>query len=605
MNRNRKRLFSAGGLLVSLCAPLLLTSLGCQNAPPSAKATPAELLAAAELQQVTFEEEAPTPVAAPDTITLDPAPDPGELVRTTRILGLEQLSAEQRLDVDLHFIVQQALANSEVIRDPSQFLSPGNPLLKSPEQVASSLDPTIYAASSQGVEEALAAFDAQAAIGAQWGQNSLLQTNSTFAGAVTTPNVLVKDSGSIYGRLSRAVPSGGVVSMLHNWNYSPEVYPGTGFQTQHVSFLRTEVRQPLLAGRGREVTSAAGPASLNRGQLGRGVVVAQFEQEIANTELEAKLQLLVRQVQHAYWELWLAQQELVNLSASRDNAKELLDRVKARTTAGLPGGDAANEAQAEEVFLQRESAVNDAMAAVLEQAGRTRRLVGLPAADQRVLTAVQAPFDGEVILDWPASAAMAVQQRAELRQQEKQIEVLGMQLAAADNLTQPQLDLVAGAQLNGFGDEAIGANSGGVVNSLLSGDHVGWSVGLEFSTPLGLRSAHARRRYLSERLNKARAVANAQQQEVQHELKFSFHEVDRTFKNVQLAARRRAAALRRQRAADADFEAGRSSVDLVLRAQAAHAEAERSYVQSLVGYNKALVDLKYREGTLLAECCSN
>ncbi|MCA9238813.1 MAG: TolC family protein [Planctomycetales bacterium] len=381
------------------------------------------------------------------------------------------------------------------------------------------------------------------------------------------------------------------------------MYPGTGFQTQHVSFLRTEVRQPLLAGRGSGVTAAAGPAALNRGQLGRGVAVAQFEQEIADAELEAKLQLLVRQVQQAYWDLWLAQQELLSLSASRDSAKELLDRVRARTAAGLPGGDAANEAQAEEVYLQRESAVNDATVAVLQQAGRTRRLVGLPAADQRVLTAVQSPFDGEVILDWHASAGMAIQQRAELRQQQKRVEVLGMQLAAADNLTQPQLDLVAGAQLNGFGDEAIGANSGGVVNSLLSGDHVGWSVGLEFSTPLGLRSAHARRRYLCERLSKARAVAIAQQQEVQHELNHSFHEVDRTFKNLQIATQRRAAALRRERAADADFEAGRTSVDLLLRAQASRAEAERSYVSSLVGYNKALVELKYREGSLLAESC--
>ncbi|MCA9239821.1 MAG: hypothetical protein KDA37_06465, partial [Planctomycetales bacterium] len=219
MNRNRKRQFSVRG---SLAVSLIAAVLGCQLQAPSSKPSPAELLEAAELSQVSFEEEVPPPFPPPAFAAPEPLGDDSDLIRTTRLVGLEQLSSDQRLDVDMHYLVQQALANSEVIRDPSQFLSPGNPLLKSPEQVASSLDPAIYAASSQGVQEALAAFDAQAAIGAQWGQNSLLQTNGAFAGTVTTPNVLVKDSGSIYGRLSRAVPSGGLVSMLHNWNYSPE-----------------------------------------------------------------------------------------------------------------------------------------------------------------------------------------------------------------------------------------------------------------------------------------------------------------------------------------------------------------------------------------------
>jgi hypothetical protein len=67
------------------------------------------------------------------------------------------------------------------------------------------------------------------------------------------------------------------------------------------------------------------------------------------------------------------------------------------------------------------------------------------------------------------------------------------------------------------------------------------------------------------------------------------------------AAGRRDAAQRRFQAVEADYDAGRSSLDLLLRTRVAVAEAERAYLESVVAYNKTLVDLCYRQGILLAE----
>ena len=43
----------------------------------------------------------------------------------------------------------------------------------------------------------------------------------------------------------------------------------------------------------------------------------------------------------------------------------------------------------------------------------------------------------------------------------------------------------------------------------------------------------------------------------------------------------------------------RSNVDQLLRAQISLAQAEKAYYQSVVGYNRAILDMKFRKGTLM------
>ena len=575
----------------------------CQTSPDAFQPNARDADAINDILQVAYDEpEKPNqPIAGP----MFAHPPMAELPpRGTSPSATPQTSAPNPTGpaqpVDLAFVIRQALASSAVIRDPNQFLAPSNPLLNNPEQVASSLDPEIYATSGLGVDAALATMDAQLASGAQWGQDALLQTNNFFTGNVAPANILVSESGSVYGRIDKPTAGGGLVSLVHNWNYTPDSLPSRDFNSRYVGFLRTEVRQPLLAGRGREFTDIAGPVSRTRGQLGRGVRVARLDQAISLAEFETQLALLVKQSQDAYWDLWLANETHRSLAASRDSARALWDRVAARSTAGLEGGDAADEAQAEEAYLRRETAVSDAAAELAHREQRLRRLIGLPAEGCPLMVPAEQPFDGQVMLDWSGSIATAIATRVELRQQRMRLESLQWQARAAASLTRPQLDLVAGAQVNGFGDDVFG-NGTGAYRSLFGGEHGGWNVGMEFSVPLRNRAAHAQRRHLEQRASKARQVLAAQEEEVRHELAYSHREIDRAYRGVTLAARRRTAATRRQAAAEADARAGRRSVDLVLRAQAALADAQRDYLASLVDYNKSLVALKHREGTLLAE----
>ena len=292
----------------------------------------------------------------------------------------------------------------------------------------------------------------------------------------------------------------------------------------------------------------------------------------------------------------MAEQNYQQAVSSRDAARKLLDRVTVLAEQGLNGGESADQAQAEEAFFHRENEVNNAWSQLLHRESQLRRLIGIDIGEGPLFSAMQQPFDGELILDWTASSASARSTRLELRQQQLRVESLQLQFRAADDLVQPQLDLVAGAQVNGFGDDILGTSGGTGYGSLFGGDNAGWNVGMEFSAPLRLREARTNRRHIEQRLAKARQVMHAQQQEVDQEIAYAFREIDRTYRSLILAQKQREAAARRQRAASAELEAGRSSVDLVLRAQTALTDAERHLMNSLVAYNKAIVELKYREG---------
>lgn len=590
---------SSAVLALSILLPALVCCPACQSGSKKFVADQAETPPSSAIDLVSFEPpHVPTPASQPIEVEFDAPP-----VALSDIEDLEHLPPERTLGIDLDFVVQEALRNTAVVRDSHQFLSAGNTLLRSPEQVASALDPEIYASSAMGVTAALAAFDAQLATGAQWGENALVQTNNFYTGNVAPTNVLVSESGSLYGRLDQGIGTGGLVSLVHNWNYTPENLPSRDFNSRYVGFLRGEVRQPLLAGRGAAFTDVAGPASVTGGQLGRGVLVASLDQNISVIDFSLELQQLVKQSHYAYWELWLAHHTHRRLAASRDHARELLERVRNRTRTGLAGGNAVNEAQAEEAMLQRESAVNDALAEAFDRENRLRRLIGHPTGGGQLLIPTQAPFEGQAILDWDSSVRCALENRVELQQQQLRLESLQAQFVAAESLVQPQLDLVAGAQVNGFGDELFNGGSGGssAYNTLLDGDQAGWNVGLELSVPLGRTASRAQLRNLRQRVSKARQVLDAQQQEIRHELVHAHREVERAYRSLELAQRRSQAAERRRLASEADFEAGRSSVDPVLRAQAAQADAEIALLGSMANYSKALIDVRYREGVLLAE----
>ena len=77
--------------------------------------------------------------------------------------------------------------------------------------------------------------------------------------------------------------------------------------------------------------------------------------------------------------------------------------------------------------------------------------------------------------------------------------------------------------------------------------------------------------------------------------------MDSTYQTAQTNFNRRRASERRLQAFHAKYDAGQAKVDELLRSQQSLATAEASYYTSLIAYNKAILDLKFRKGTLLQD----
>ena len=519
--------------------------------------------------------------------------------RLARISDLSQLEEHQYRRVGLADSLRQALQSNAIVRDDRQFLSPGNSLLANPEHLPSAFDGMIQQTGAGGVEAAESAFDVQAATGAQWGQNSLVQGNGFSSSTTSQSDILVSDAGSIYARLDKPMTSGGTFSLVHNWNYTINSLPSLSVAPRYAGFLRGEFRQPLLAGAGGEFTSVSGPLGYRNRIPGRGVTVARLDQSLSEAEFESRLHTLVKQTEQLYWDLWLAYRRYQTQVEARDGAKELWDHIRGRAGAGLPGGEAADEAQAQENYFRRKDSAETALADAFDAERRLRRLVGLPAVDGRLLWPTDPPAVEEVTFDWEPSLAEALARRIELRQQNLRIEGLELQAGSANNLIRPQLDFVSGVQLNGEGDSIYSGGSGSGYDALFNADEMGWNAGFEFSLPFGFRLEKARVRNFELRLSKAHAIQRMMESEVSLELDAAIRDVERWYASVQSNTKRYEAARRQFKAIQADYTAGRGSVDRLVRAQVTRAEAQLSRLRSQAEYSKAITNVLFRQGVLL------
>ncbi|HET6424328.1 MAG TPA: TolC family protein, partial [Planctomycetaceae bacterium] len=405
--------------------------------------------------------------------------------------------------------------------------------------------------------------------------------------------------------------SGGTLSLVHDWDYNSNNSQSQLFTSAYTGRLGLELRQPLWAGAGVEVNGIAGHNSQrSRGISGvnQGVVIAQINTKISQIDFERQVIELVRDIGQQYWDLYAAYREYEAEVEVRDRAKQTFEEVRSRFSRGLPGGGAADEAQAEELALDSEGRVESSLSNLYAVEGRLRRLIGLPAEDERVLRPADVPEEATPPVDRITLLQCAYMNRLELRRQKSQIESLALQVDAACNLANPRLDFVAGSQLNGFGDNLYnqrtnddttfyGYNS--AYSTLMRGEQVSWNMGVEFSVPLFLRAERAQVRQTELKLMKARRVLEQQEIEITHELHAALQSLERWKKQIAIQQKRMDASKRRMTAASADYEAGRTSLDLLLRSQQSLALAETARHRSLAEHAKALLDLKYRAGELL------
>ena len=523
---------------------------------------------------------------------------------------LSQPGQQEIWDLSLQETMKIGLQNSEIIRESGTFLSPSNRLLNNPEFAASVFNPAIQETNVQfgqrGVEAASADFDATFSSSMTWGGSSSIQRINNLG--LSAGDTLEEDTGRFRASLSKITGAGTQMSLSHNWDYSANnqpfnMFPSSFFGTAQSPTLGLQMRHPLLAGAGTRYTQIAGPRLGRFGGatsivgVNQGVVISRINSDITLTDFEVAIRNLVKDIEDQYWDLHLAYRVYHTQKVALDSSEQTWRMVQ-----GDPRRPAAEKAQARDNYFEIKGQTESARADLYSAESRLRRLIGLPVNDGRIIRPSDEPITAQFTPDWKSSLVDALTRRVELRRQKWSIKSLQLQLTAAESLTRPQLDVVLGYNVNGFGDDLLGQTNRphrNAYRSLADGNFTGWEAGVQFNMPLGMRTAQAQVRNLELRLAKARKALDEQEVEISHELAAAFQALDRAWATALMGFNRRKAATESVRAYQAEYENGRTSADLLLRAQVSLAQAEIAYFSSLVQYNKAISELQYRKGASL------
>lgn len=535
------------------------------------------------------------------------ATDP-ELFNAPRTLRtLEE--AEPR-EISLHECIRLAISESAILLDDASLGSPGNPVLARPAQAASIYDQAIqntgFLFGNRGVEAALSDFDALATSSLTWGRDEVPQ-NLANAG-IGIGQSLVQETMSWQSRLEKPLANGGQVSVSAEANYDgnnrpsrPSLGAVQAYSSAYTGQVQAEYRQPLLAGSGVEFNRIAGPPSQSlRGVSGvsQGVLISRINNDISLTQFEQAVTTVVRDVEQRYWDLDLALRLYASEKEAFEQLTNYLNVLRGRDTGGVP------VLQAEARIFEADARLRGSLADVLEAEARLRRLCHLPLSDGTFLYPSDAPVEAEISPDWEASLQEALSHRVELRRQKWEIKSLELQLKASRNLTRPRLDMVTQYRRNGLGDHFLGGGNT-LSNDISNGQNEGWNIGFQLVVPVGLRLARIQERNYELRLRKAKAVLLEQEREIAHELSNAMLQMQRWFELADSTTRRietsRDYVFVTRELVIGNERATADLFNLLLQAQIEQRNAEQAYMRSIVEYNKAFTDLRFRKGTLLTD----
>ena len=533
----------------------------------------------------------------------DPSGNPAENVPAPFTIS-GATDSIQYWDLSLQDCVSQTLCNAKVLRTLQ------GRVLFSPSTEATIYDPAIAETNPVfGPEAALAAFDAQ------WNTSLLFNRsdrplNSAFGGA--TPGFTNNENATFTTSVNKIGAAGTQVAIQNNTSYLSDKTGGTFFPSSYFTSVEANISQPLLQGAGLQINRIAGPSAQPGFFFANGVLLARNNVDISVLDFEQAVINMLSDLEDSYWDLNYAYRNLQAQIAARDAALQTWRRVRALYEVGRRGGEAENEAQARQQYLSFEAAVQNALAGSPTQPGvytaerRLRRLMGLPPNDGRLIRPSDDPTSAQMAYDWQQMLQESQVARIELRRQHLQIRRRELELIAARNFLLPRLDAVAGYRFLGYGDDLMGAGSAGsapfnsAFNNLFRGDFQEWDVGLRANVPLGFRRAWTNLRQTQLNITRERAVLREQQNQIAHGLSDAVAEMQRAFELSKTNYAQRQAATEQEEYVRRAYEVQRVTIDVLVSAQSARANAESAYYNSLRDYAKAIKNLQIAKGSLLA-----
>ena len=337
---------------------------------------------------------------------------------------------------------------------------------------------------------------------------------------------------------------------------------------------------PLLQGAGRHVNQVP-------------IVLARIDAERSYFQLKESVQELVRGVIDGYWALVLARVDVWVREQQVAQSRFANERIASRFRADLD--NAATLAQARLAYENFEATLIASRANALLRETALRNLLGLPVDATSQFVPVTVPSPNWITPDWEALVELAEQNRPDIIELKLILLADQHQLVRATNEAQPQLDALGLYRWNGLEGEL----PSGAAFRTDGGRFHDWTLGINFSVPVGLRQARAGLRRVELLLARDQQNLDQGMHRAVHRLAIVLRNQAQLQQQYERFRRVRDAALYNLNAQTKNFQAERISYINVLQAITDWGNAVNSEAQSLLQYHTELANLERETGTIL------
>jgi outer membrane protein TolC len=451
---------------------------------------------------------------------------------------------------------------------------------------------------NQGVEAALADFDAQLTSNLGWIRSD--QPRNVIPNNPLTPQVFQQDQVNWTSQLAKRAANGTQLFARSVASYTANNNPlqqNNGLQvlpSVYQAALELEIRQPLLRGRG---------AFINR----MPVVISRINTDQVIANFESVMQNMVTNVEIRYWDLHRTYRNVETAKAGRDAALDTWRTVNENYIAGkVPLQD---ESQARGQYYFFRSQVEQSWADLLQAESDLRWLLGVASSDGRLIRPVDEPTKARVAFDYYQTMDEALLYRPELRQERWEVKKRELACQYSKNSLLPNLNVSALYRWLGLGDRFANYDSNvpifpsetsGALNELFGGDYQELEMNVEFGMPVGYRRELANVRNAQLKLARELARLEDMELDVEREVSQAMQALEANYQLAQTNFNSWAAYSAELEARKERYEAGTDPITFLLDAQRSRAQGEAEYYRAICEYNKLIALIHRRKGTILA-----
>jgi outer membrane protein TolC len=406
-------------------------------------------------------------------------------------------------------------------------------------------------------------------LSAQTSYNEASQALVTGSGSSEVHTFLLNSS------LSRLFWTGATAALNFNNSYT-DTNSTVSMKNYWQSNVGLTLTQPLLKNIGREVTEA-------------GINVSRLSKFASIEKFNSRLMSVVAQVRNEYFKLHSLREQLEVKKVSLGLARKILGETKARVAAGvLPAMEILN---AEFGAVSREKDLIDAEKAVNDQIDVLRLLLQIESRGDVVTTDLP---NRELLQISEDEAIKRTLTRPDIREQKRNLEIAELQTRVYRNKMRPDLALVASVGSNGL-DHTFQRD----YEKLGSFDYPVWSIGLNFSYPLGNNAAENDYRKSRLKTEQTALQIRGLEEGAVKDVKAAIRGVVTSHKQIEVAERGRAFAEERLRAFIRKNEVGLATTKDVLDVENDFVTAKSNQITSAVNYANAVTLYWQTTGELL------